>query len=534
MSVRSLNWLKFGGLVAFAFVIGLLFASLLDVPTTTLAQERKSVTGEVIPASNPQVAERVSNGTAAASLITLSDAFADVAETVRPSVVYIRSRRTERVIDQRRVPQGLEEFFGVPRNRGRNEPQVETGSGSGFIVSNDGYILTNNHVVDGADQVMVRLLDRREYPAKVIGTDPTTDVAVIKIEAARGTALRPVRLGSSSKSRVGEWVLAVGNPLSENLSFTVTSGIISAKGRGQLPLPGRSERSIQDFIQTDAAINRGNSGGPLLNVRGEVIGINSAIFSPTGVSAGYAFAVPIDLARQVMDQLISKGHVERAALGVQVTDASPEDAEWAGLDGVYGAKINDFPPNSPARNAGLQQGDIVIGIDGNRVEYVAQLQQLVGFRKAGESVKVEVARKGGTRRTFDVRLVGQDATSPEAQIASGRAEPGTDAAPALRDRLGINGSALSAEMAQQLRLPGTTKGVVVESVDPYGPADGLLISGGLIHIITAIEDKPVGTEAELSAALRSYQPGTVVSLNVLEYARGDERPATRIVRIRLK
>ena len=287
MSVRSLNWLKFGGLVAFAFVIGLLFASLLDVPSTSLAQERKSVTGAVIPALNPQTEERATapTGSAAASLISLSDAFADVAETVRPSVVYIRSRRTERVVDQRRVPQGFEEFFGA-RNRGRNEPQVETGSGSGFVVSKDGYILTNNHVVDGADQVMVRMLDRREYPAKVIGTDPTTDVAVIKIEAARGTTLRPVQLGSSTRSRVGEWVLAVGNPLSENLSFTVTSGIISAKGRGQLPLPGFSERSIQDFIQTDAAINRGNSGGPLLNVRGEVIGINSAIFSPTGVSAG--------------------------------------------------------------------------------------------------------------------------------------------------------------------------------------------------------------------------------------------------------
>ena len=191
----------------------------------------------------------------------------------------------------------MEQFFP----RFRQQPEIEQGSGSGFIVSADGYILTNNHVVEGADQVTVRLLDRREFKAKVVGTDPNTDVAVLKIDA---TDLPPVALGNSDDARVGEWVLAVGNPLGEGLTFTVTSGIMSAKGRALNGLPGRGQGSIQDFIQTDAAINPGNSGGPLVNVRGEVIGINSAIASETGFYSGYGFAIPINLARTVMDQLI--------------------------------------------------------------------------------------------------------------------------------------------------------------------------------------------------------------------------------------
>ena len=211
---------------------------------------------------------------AALPLQELSEAFAAVAEHVKPSVVYIRSQRTEPVTKQR-VPPGMERFF--PRFRQRDE--IEQGSGSGFVVSSDGYILTNNHVVEGAEQVTVRLLDRREFKAKVIGTDPNTDVAVLKIDAK---GLPPVALGNSEDARVGEWVLAIGNPLGEGLTFTVTSGIVSAKGRALTGLPGRGQGSIQDFIQTDAAINPGNSGGPLVSVRGEVIGINSAIASETG------------------------------------------------------------------------------------------------------------------------------------------------------------------------------------------------------------------------------------------------------------
>ena len=314
MSVRKLNWLKFGGLVGLAFVLGLFFAGLLDLPRNSLAQGSTGRLASSPPAIPPVLAPPLP---AARPLAELSDAFSAVAEHVRPSVAYITSERKERVASNPRVPQGFEPFFGFPQQRGR-APQVERGSGSGFVVSADGYILTNNHVVDGADKVTVQLLDQRTFRATVVGTDPTTDVAVIKIDAK---GLVPAALGSSANTRIGEWVLAVGNPLGENLTFTVTSGIVSAKGRGRLNLPGSTQRSIQDFIQTDAAINPGNSGGPLVNVRGEVIGINSAIASETGYNMGYGFAIPIDLAKQVMGQLVKNGKVVRAALGVFVLAA---------------------------------------------------------------------------------------------------------------------------------------------------------------------------------------------------------------------
>lgn len=537
MSVRSLNWLKFGGLVGLAFMLGLLFAGLLDLPSSGLAQNPKPSEAKAIPAATTQ--PRTAPSAAVAPLVSLSDAFASVAEQVRPSVVYIRSRRTERE-GERRVPEGFEQFFGPPqRNRpnrgGQAEPPVETGAGSGFVVSADGYILTNNHVVEGADQVTVRLLDRHEYTAKVIGTDPNTDLAVIKITPKAGIQLTPATLGASATTRVGEWVLAVGNPLSESLSFTVTSGILSAKGRGQLPLPGRGNLSIQDFLQTDAAINRGNSGGPLLNVRGEVIGINSAIYSPTGVSAGYAFAIPIDLARQVMNQLITKGKVERAALGVVVGEVTNLDAEWAGLSDIYGVKIMEFTAGSPAQSAGLQQGDLVVTIDGQKVEYVAQLQQNVGFKKPGEVVKVEVARKGGVRRTYNIRLVAQGQTTQLAATEQpDEAEsPAPDAGMSeMKERLGVTVTALTAEISQQIDLPSGTKGVIVESVDPYGPADGLLTSQPL-NIITTFEGKAIRTEAELRTAVKAARAGEVVTLTVITPTQ-DGRLPSQIVRIKLK
>src|SRR5689334_12503890 len=286
----------------------------------------------------------------------------------------------------------------MPQQQG---PDFQESAGSGFIVSKDGYILTNDHVVEGSDQVTVRLLDRREFPAKVVGTDPGTDLAVLKIDADN---LTPAPLGNSDDSRVGEWVLAVGNPLGENLTFTVTSGIISAKGRS-LALPNTSDRSIQDFIQTDAAINPGNSGGPLVSVRGEVIGVNSAIASETGFYSGYGFAIPINLARTVMNQLIVDGKVHRAALGVSIQDVSLNDAQYVGLPEISGVVVKDIPSDdSPAKKAGIEPGDIIVAIDGKPVGYVGQLQQQVGFRKPGDVVKVEVARKGGVRKTFQVKL----------------------------------------------------------------------------------------------------------------------------------
>ncbi|HET9513424.1 MAG TPA: Do family serine endopeptidase [Gemmatimonadales bacterium] len=526
MSDRSLNWLKFGGLVSLAFVLGLLFAGLLDLPRTSSAQSDRSV-----PAHQAQLTQsrNIANLPAVQPLAALSDAFATVAEAVRPSVVYITSRRTERTAT--RVPPGFEQFF---QRSPRQQPQLEQGSGSGFIVSADGYILTNTHVVEGADRVTVELLDRRTFQAKVVGTDRLTDVAVVKIDA---NGLIPANLGESSKARVGEWVLAVGNPLGDNLTFTVTSGIISAKGRGQLSLPNRDPRgaSIQDFIQTDAAINPGNSGGPLLNVRGEVIGINSAIASTTGYYSGYGFAIPIDLASQVMKQLITNGKVQRAVLGVSVTDATPEDADYVGLREIRGVKVERFSEtNSPARAAGIQIGDIITAVDGQPVQYTAQLQQTVGFRKPGETVQVEVARKGGERKAFKVRLVAADLSTRAAEDEQPEPiEP--DSEGAAIQTLGITVEPVNQTWIEQLDLNPNFRGLVVKEVAPDGPAEGRLngVDTRSPDIIVGVEGQPVRTEAELRAALRNGSGG-VVTLEVYNGAFEDGQGGRRVVRIRLQ
>src|SRR5207249_5283520 len=383
-------------------------------------------------------------------------AFVAVAEHGKPAVVFIQSQHQERV-DTRRLPPGFDDFF--PQFRGR--PRVEQGTGSGFIVSSDGYLLTNNHVVEGADKVTVRLLDKRVFQAKVVGTDPQTDIAVLKIDAQN---LPTVAFGNSDSTQIGEWALAIGNPLGEAFAFTVTAGIISAKGRLLHGLY-QGGYQIQDFIQTDAAINPGNSGGPLVNVRGEVIGINSAIASETGYNQGYGFAIPIDLAKQVMDQLIKHGKVDRAALGVFVNEATANDAAYVGLPDIRGVKIESFSSEeSPARKAGLEIGDIIVSIDGQPVEYTAQLQQVVGFRHPGETVKVEVARKGGVRKTFEVRLISV-AASTEVSPASNKDQPddsnngaGEEPAGAAVQPLGVTVTPLTSAIAGQLEVPAGIHG----------------------------------------------------------------------------
>ncbi|HEU5219037.1 MAG TPA: trypsin-like peptidase domain-containing protein, partial [Gemmatimonadales bacterium] len=383
-------------------------------------------------------------------------------------------------------------------------------------------------------------LDRREFKAKVIGTDPNTDVAVIKIDT-RG--LSPAALGTSSATRIGEWVLAVGNPLGEALTFTVTSGIVSAKGRGLAGLPGRSERSIQDFIQTDAAINPGNSGGPLVNVRGEVIGINSAIASETGYNVGYGFAIPIDLARQVMDQLIKTGKVERAALGVLVGEADATDATYAGLSEVRGVKIENYSSEtSPAKRAGLEPGDVIITIDGQRVDYVAQLQQIVGFRHPGESVQVEVARKGGVRRTYAVRLISAalpSDTSPAGQQDQQNDSADTGAEPQAGvtiKPLGLTVVPLTAQVASEVGAPAGLRGLMIQNIDEEGPSAEARFFGvdsGSPDVILSVEGTPVHTESELRSALRSAGPNGIVTLQLWNKALIAQGAGKRLVRVQL-
>src|SRR5438045_1924029 len=314
----------------------------------------------------------------------------------------------------------MEDFFKqfeIP-----DQQQPRSGTGSGFVVSKDGYILTNNHVVANADRVTVTLLDNRRFPAKVIGRDPTTDVALIKVD---GSDLPTVALGDDENMRVGQWVIAIGNPL--GLDFTVTAGIVSAKGRSRLALPspdGSPNRyAIQDFIQTDAAINPGNSGGPLVNIRGQVIGINSAIASDNGLSAGYGFAIPINLARTVMDQLVKTGHVERAVMGLGITDAEENDAAAVGLKQITGVGVRSYSDDdSPAKKAGIELGDVIVALDGQPIDNTPQLQQKVAFKKPGESVEITVLRQGGERKTITVRLA-RAPSEADSEVASAGVKP---------------------------------------------------------------------------------------------------------------
>jgi serine protease Do len=526
MSEGWFSRLKSGG-VALAFAVGLLTAGLLRLPYSTAAQQQQGPYGASIqPASHTMPP-------AAASLQSLSEAFASVAEHVKPSVVYIKSGRkpqtASRNAPRMEVPPGFERFFrGIPPMQ--QEPRFQEGSGSGFVVSKDGYILTNNHVVDGSDQVTVRLLDRREFKAKIVGTDPNTDLAVLKIDAKN---LTPAPLGSSSAARVGEWVLAVGNPLGDNLTFTVTSGIISAKGRS-LSLPGQSDRTIQDFIQTDAAINPGNSGGPLVSVEGEVIGVNSAIASQTGFYSGYGFAIPIDLARRVMDQIISEGRVHRVALGISVQEATPNDAEYVGLPDIRGVLVQDFTDKSPAKKAGMEPGDIIVAVDGKPIEYVGQLQQQIAFRKAGETVKVEVARKGGVRKTLQVRL--QEVAAPKELAGQGSdessdASDSSDQAAASVDLLGLTVQPVDRDAVQQFQLEPDQRGLLVTGVTPGGPSYGEVADpeAGGPDILLSVEDKPVKSVADLRQALKSFKKTDIVSLRLYN----TQAKTRRVERIRL-
>jgi len=517
MSSRGRDLLKLAVVIAVSFGLGLTLAQAFDIPRAGVADTTPGtrITGSPLaprgaPADLPS--------------------FADVVDRVNPSIVFITVRTRQAPQAERGVPPEFQEFF----RRYQQQPRVRQGSGTGFIVSRDGYILTNNHVVADADRVTVRLLDNREFQARVIGRDPNTDVAVIKIDA---TNLPAVTFGNSEQARIGDWVLAFGNPL--GFTFTVTSGIVSAKGRALPGLqdPEQARYQIQDFIQTDAAINPGNSGGPLVNLEGAVIGVNSAIASQTGLYAGYGFAIPINLARRVMDDLIAKGRVDRAILGINIRDVNPEDAEAVGLTDVRGVLVERFPPEgaSPAREAGLLIGDVIVAVNDTAVAHTAQLQQMVGFRRAGDNVRVSVVRRegarAGVRRTFTVRLAA--AEGPREQAAAGN--PGNaDRASELEPRLGVRVEAIPTAMIQQARLSEDQQGVIVVDVEDGGPAWQRLAprEEGGPDVILQVNDSRVRTPEDFKRALRSAPAGSVVQLRVLNL--NQEGRPTRIVNIRTR
>ena len=332
-------------------------------------------------------------------------------------------------------------------------PRPESRSlGSGFIISQDGYVLTNAHVVEGADEITVKLTDKREYKAKVIGADRRTDIALIKIDA---TGLPAVRFGDPAKLKVGEWVVAIGSPF--NFENTVTAGIVSAKGRS---LP---QENFVPFIQTDVAINPGNSGGPLFNLRGEVVGINSQIYSRTGGFMGLSFAIPADVAIDVLKQLKDKGRVARGRIGVVIQEVSRELATSFGLDRARGALVNSVEKGSPAEKAGIEASDIIVAFDGRAVESSSDLPRLVGGTRPGSNATVEVWRKGATKK-----LALTVAELPEERVASADKPRPQKSAEAQANRLGIVVAELSAEQKKEKQI---SNGLVVTEVRPDARAD---------------------------------------------------------------
>ena len=518
MSSKGRDFMKLGGIIAVAFIAGLVFASGLGLPRPGQAEASHAV--NVV--TGPRAPLRTVNG--------VVPSFAEIAERVRPSVVYVTIQRTERTPNVQ-VPPEFRDFFRFHQQE-PSQPHIREGSGSGFIVSRDGYILTNNHVVADANKVKVTLLDNREFDARVIGRDPRTDVAVIKIPADN---LAPLALGSSDDARIGDWVLAIGNPL--NLQFTVTAGIVSAKGRGLSGLSDDNDRyQIQDFIQTDAAINPGNSGGPLVNLQGEVIGINAAIASQTGFYAGYGFAVPINLARRVMDDLIATGRVQRAALGVAIKQITPEDADAVGLSDIHGVVVNDFSgTNSPAKAAGIQLGDVIVALNDTAIDHVAQLQTMVGFRRPGEAVRVTIVRSRGQRQTYDVRLTSADADSTQvASAGSGREKPAAVANDAST-KLGIQLEDMSPDIVREAGLSEDKRGPIVSDIEEGGPSwDGKLqaaSSGGGPDAILWVSSTRIHSRAEFLRAIHDVRSGEVVTLRVVNLSNG---LPMRVVRIRAR
>jgi serine protease Do len=515
MSSRTLARARFGAAVAIAFAGGILFASGFDLTRFGYAQSRST-------AAKPTVQE-------VKPIADASNAFVSIAEHVTPAVVSIQAERDAKQKVQRsprrNSPPGLEDFFqqfGDPRSA------PAEASGSGFIVSKDGYILTNNHVVEDFDRLNVTLTDHRVFKAKVVGRDPTTDVAVIKID---GKDLPTATLGNDETARVGEWVLAIGNPL--GLDFTVTAGIVSAKGRGSQELQGlnRDAYAITDFIQTDAAINPGNSGGPLVNARGEVIGINSAIASQTGYYSGYGFAIPITLAKQVMDDLVEHGRVRRAVIGVQISPVSPEDASVAGLKDIAGVLVGGYSDdNSPARAAGLEAGDVIVAADGKPIDRVSTLQRIIRGHEPGETVTVDVMRYG-TKKTFKVKL----AEAPTNTAVASRDNDNDNAAAngtVTYDKLGVSVEAVSPEFRSAKRLGSDRDGVRVTDLDPAGPARGRLFQNDVITaVLFPTPRKDVHSVADLQSVLSRAKDGDIVSLQVFN----PDAPgsATRVVNIRV-
>jgi Do/DeqQ family serine protease len=389
--------------------------------------------------------------------------FIDAADESIHAVVHIKT-------EYERKPSMYDYFYDFHdffERRGRQGSRAVVATGSGVIISDDGYIVTNNHVVEGADNISVTLNDKRTYEAKIVGTDPSTDLALIKVEA---NDLPYLVYGDSDKVKVGEWVLAVGNPF--NLTSTVTAGIVSAKARNINILgPAAGSSAIESFIQTDAAVNKGNSGGALVNTNGELIGINAAIASGTGYYAGYSFAIPVNIVRKVVDDLLQYGRVQRAYIGVRITEVNSQLAEEQGLDKIEGVYIADVTQNGSAEAAGIEAGDIILSVEGQDVNTVSELLGKVGQYRPGDVVDVTVKRDGDIRN-YSLTLTdkyGKEVITKEAPsevVSLFGAEFGTPDSETM-NKLGIDYGVqiTNLERGSRLAKSGMEEGFIITRID---------------------------------------------------------------------
>jgi len=434
-----------------------------------------------------------------------SQGYADLVDQVSPAVVFIstthqaKKAKAETPGDQElpfKFSPGspFEEFFKRHKNQIPMQKRPAAGLGSGFIIDPAGYLVTNNHVIDKASKIRVKLQDGREFTAKIIGKDPKTDLALLKIRALK--ALPFVKFGDSAKLRVGNVVLAVGNPF--GLGGTVTAGIVSARNRDINAGP------YDDFIQTDAAVNRGNSGGPLFNTNGEVVGINTAIYSPTGGSVGIGFAIPANLAKDVVAQLKDSGNVDRGWLGVKIQRVSPDIAQAMGLDSASGALISEVTTDGPASKSGLRQGDVVLRYNGESVKTMRDLPGLVAGTRSGEKAKLELWRNG-RKKSVSV-TIGQ--LKPNLVLAAN--DKSDTPKGSVSNFLGADLAALDEKSRSQLKLPKNKKGVIIAKIQPEGRA----AAAGLRHgdVIEKIGSIAIENPEDVDEAIAKTKTNAVLLL----------------------